>query len=291
MNRTRIIDNALLFYCWFCGILLVSAVATLLGFLLFKSLPGLNLKLLFGDVPWYHAIIGKQIVFDGIWPAMVGTFYLIVLSTTIAIPIGISAGIYLSEYCPVSLKPVFSFLIDLLAGIPSIVMGLFGLSLVLLVHEWITPKANTCLIVSALCLAFLVLPYLIKTTQIALNAIPGELRVVGPSLGMSQCDDLWHIRLPRAVKNILSGVILSIGRCAEDTAVIMLTGVVASGGVPDSLFAKYEALPFYIFYIAAEHTSPEELSRGYGASLVLLIITGMLFFLSFLIQKRLMRKW
>jgi phosphate transport system permease protein len=291
MNRTRIIDNSLLFYCWFCGIFLVSSVATLLGFLLFKSLPGLNLKLLFGDVPWYQAVIGKQIVFDGIWPAMVGTFYLIVLSTIIAIPIGVSAGIYLSEYCPVPLRPAFSFLIDLLAGIPSIVMGLFGLSLVLLVHEWITPKANTCLIVSALCLAFLVLPYLIKTTQIALHSIPGELQVVGPSLGMSKCDDLWYIRLPRAVKNILSGVILAIGRCAEDTAVIMLTGVVASGGVPDSLFAKYEALPFYIFYIAAEHTSPEELARGYGASLVLLIITGMLFLLSFIIQKRLLRKW
>ena len=89
----------------------------------------------------------------------------------------------------------------------------------------------------------------------------------------------------------LSGVILSIGRCAEDTAVIMLTGVVAIGGIPNSIFSKYEALPFYIFYIAAEYTSADELARGYGASLILLTITGILFFISYLIRKRLTRRW
>lgn len=291
MNKTRVLEKSLLSYCWCCGILLVASVAILIAFLLYRSLPVLSLSLIFGDAPWYKAILGKQIVFEGIWPAVVGTFYLIVLSTLISIPLGISAGIYLSEYCPDRLKTAFSFLVDLLAGIPSIVMGLFGLSLVLLVHQWITPKANTCLIVSAFCLAFLVLPYLIKTTQIALNSIPRELQFIGPSLGLNKFDDLWHIRLPQSIKSILSGVILSIGRCAEDTAVIMLTGVVASGGLPTSIFSKYEALPFYIFYIAAEHTSSEELSRGYGASLVLLTLTGILFLISFIIQKRLLRKW
>ncbi len=291
MNKTKIFENSLLFYCWCCGILLIASVATLIGFLLYKGLPVLSFKLIFGDVAWYKAMIGKQIVFDGIWPAMVGTFYLIVLSTIISIPLGISAGIYISEYCPNRLKIAFSFLVDLLAGIPSIVMGLFGLSLVLLVHQFITPKANNCLIVSASCLAFLVLPYLIKTTQIALSSIPKDLQVIGPSLGLNKFEDLWHVRLPQSIKSILSGVILSIGRCAEDTAVIMLTGVVASGGIPNSIFSKYEALPFYIFYIAAEHTSLEELSRGYGASLVLLTITGILFLISFIIQKRLLRKW
>lgn len=291
MNKAKLIENSVLFYCWFCGFLLIAAIGILIGFLMLKSIPTLSLNLIFGDTPWHQAITGQQAVFDGIWPAMVGTFYLIALSTIISIPVGISAGVFLSEYCPVGLKTVFSFFIDLLAGIPSIVMGLFGLSLVLLVHQFITLKANTCLIVSALCLAFLVLPYLIKTTQIALNSIPRELKLIGPSLGMSKLDDLWHIRLPQSTKSILSGVVLSIGRCAEDTAVIMLTGVVASGGIPGSIFSKYEALPFYIFYIAAEHTSPEELSQGYGASLILLTITGMLFLLSFIIQKRLLRKW
>lgn len=291
MRKNKIFENILLVYSWLCGIFLLLVVACLLGFLLYKSIPVLGLGLIFGDVPWYKAILGKQIVFDGIWPAMVGTFFLIVLSTVISIPLGISAGIYLAEYCPISLRAVFSFLVDLLAGIPSIVMGLFGLSLVLLIHRFITPAANTCLIVSALSLAFLVLPYLIKTTQIALVSIPRESRLIGPSLGFGRLDDLWHIRLPQSTKNILSGVILSIGRCAEDTAVIMLTGVVAIGGIPNSIFSKYEALPFYIFYIAAEYTSYDELARGYGASLILLTITGMLFFISYLIRKRLTRRW
>jgi phosphate transport system permease protein len=291
MKRTQTIENFLFLYCWSCGIFLITVVACLIGFLLYKSMPNIGLKLIFGDVHWYKALIGKQIVFDGIWPAMAGTFFLIILSTAISIPLGISAGIYLSEYCPANLKAMFSFFIDLLAGIPSIVMGLFGFSLVLLIHKFITPAANTCLIVSALSLAFLVLPYLIKTTQIALSSIPKESQLIGPSLGFSKLDDLWHIRLPQSTKNILSGIILSIGRCAEDTAVIMLTGVVAIGGISDSIFSKYEALPFYIFYIAAEYTSAEELARGYGASLILLTITGTLFFVSYMIRKRLEKRW
>jgi phosphate transport system permease protein len=90
---------------------------------------------------------------------------------------------------------------------------------------------------------------------------------------------------------LLSGVILSVGRAAEDTAVILLTGVVANAGLPASLTDKFEALPFTIFYLAAEYRTPEELDRGFGAALVLLLLTSLLFVGARLVQRAFERQW
>jgi phosphate transport system permease protein len=91
--------------------------------------------------------------------------------------------------------------------------------------------------------------------------------------------------LPRALPSIASGIVLAIGRCAEDTAVIMLTGAVASAGVPKGLLHHYEALPFFIYYISSQYADPAELSHGYGAAIILLALCLTLFFLSKLLQK------
>ncbi|MCG8333665.1 MAG: phosphate ABC transporter permease, partial [Proteobacteria bacterium] len=92
--------------------------------------------------------------------------------------------------------------------------------------------------------------------------------------------------LPRSMNGIVSGIVLSIGRCAEDTAVIMLTGVVATAGIPKSLFGSYEALPFYIYYISSQYSDQQELQKGFGAALILLALCGMLLALALLIKKR-----
>jgi len=97
--------------------------------------------------------------------------------------------------------------------------------------------------------------------------------------------NIIYVLIPKSLSGIISGVILAIGRCAEDTAVIMLTGVVASAGVPKSLLANYEALPFYIYYISSQYMNEEELSSGYGAAIVLLGICAVLFLFAFMIQK------
>ena len=93
--------------------------------------------------------------------------------------------------------------------------------------------------------------------------------------------------IPRALSGIVSGIILSIGRCAEDTAVIMLTGVVATAGLPVSVLSQYEALPFYIYYISSQYVDQAELSRGYGACLVLLGTCAILFMLAYYVKKSL----
>ena len=88
------------------------------------------------------------------------------------------------------------------------------------------------------------LPYIIRTTQVCLENLPPDIRLAGPSLGATKLQNIVYVPLPTSLSGLLSGAILAIGRCAEDTAVIMLTGAVAMAGVPHSLFSGYEALPF-----------------------------------------------
>jgi phosphate transport system permease protein len=179
----------------------------------------------------------------------------------------------------------------MLAGVPSIVMGLFGFALILLLRRTLAPTANTCLLLAAFCMAILVLPYLVRTTQTALESIPREVRWIGPSLGLTRVQTLRSVLLPAASRGILGGVILSIGRAAEDTAVIMLTGVVASAGMPRGLLDKFEALPFRIYVTAAEHRDAAELALGFGGALTLLLLTSVLFILAAWLQRNLERRW
>jgi len=270
---------------WLCGIVLLGAVFTVIGYLLFKGFGTLGPQLLFGSVNPLEALLFKKQVFDGLFPAVVGTLLLVILSVGIAIPIGITSGVYMAEYANGGVKKIFSLLFDILASIPSIVVGLFGFSLAVFLHRHFSEKIYPSLLISSLALAFLVLPYIIRTTQIALETLPRETRLTALALGATKLQNIFYVLIPKSLSGIISGVILAIGRCAEDTAVIMLTGVVASAGVPKSLLANYEALPFYIYYISSQYMNAEELSSGYGAAIVLLGICAVLFLFAFMIQK------
>ncbi len=270
---------------WLCGIVLLGAVSTVIGYLLFKGFGTLGPQLLFGSVNPLEALLFKKQVFDGLFPAVVGTLLLVILSVGIAIPIGMTSGVYMAEYANGSVKKIFSLLFDILASIPSIVIGLFGFALAVFLHRHFSEKIYPSLLISSLALAFLVLPYIIRTTQIALETLPRETRLTALALGATKLQNIIYVLIPKSLSGIISGVILAIGRCAEDTAVIMLTGVVASAGVPKSLLANYEALPFYIYYISSQYMNEEELSSGYGAAIVLLGICAVLFLFAFMIQK------
>lgn len=278
-------------FAWLATIATMAAIFILIGFLVLRGYSTINLELFFGDAQWFKAIIGSQPVFGGLWPAMAGTIALVLLSCSMAVPIGISAGIYLSEYASPRLKSSVGFAVDLMTGIPSIVMGLFGFSIIILLKNTFLPQARTCIMLAAGCIALLVMPYLIRTTQNALQGISEDKRLLGISLGFSNWQNIRHILLPFASKGILSGIILSVGRAAEDTAVILLTGVVSQAFVPRSLWDKFEAIPFRIYFLAAEHKTSAELDQAYGAALVLLMVTGMLFILAFMFQKSIEKKW
>ncbi len=277
-------DKLLVCFSWGAVLLLVASVTAIIGFLVIKGYRSINLELIFADTRPLDAVLFKRPVFGGLFPAIIGTFFLILLSVGVALPLGLATGIYLAEYAPAGLKGFFSLIVDILAGIPSIVVGLFGFSITIFLHHFYDNRIFPCLLISALSLAFLVLPYIIKTTQEAIESLPLQIKLTAPSLGASKFENIIFVLLPSALSDVVSGVVLAIGRCAEDTAVIMLTGVVATAGIPKSIFASFEALPFYIYYIASEYSDPSELMKGYGAALILLLICAGLFALAHLIK-------
>ena len=179
----------------------------------------------------------------------------------------------------------------MLAGMPSIVMGLFGFSLILLLRHSVAPRANTGMLLAASCLALLVLPVLVATTREALEAVPDSLRLAASALGMTPARRLSHVLLPISVRGIGGGVVLALGRAAEDTAVIMFTGVVANAGLPAGLTDKFESLSFSIYYTAAQYQDQTELLRGFGTALVLLGISVMLLCAARFLENGYRRRW
>lgn len=283
--RLRVLERLTVLFAWAAGLMLLSAVFLLMGYLFVKGGSSVNLSLIFGDASPLQALLFKQRVFDGLFPAIIGTLILILLSILWAIPIGIATGIYLAEYAGARVKRVLDALFDVLSGIPSIVVGLFGFSFAVFLHKKYSNDIGPCLLISSLALSFLVLPYIIRTTQAALEGISPRFRLTALALGATRLQNIFLVLIPKSLSGIMSGIILAIGRCAEDTAVIMLTGAVASAGLPRSLFSQYEALPFYIYYISSQYSNPDELMQGYGASIILLLLCALLFALAYGIRK------
>ena len=286
MVMRKVQEKIIIVLAWLCSLLLLASVATIIGYLFFKGLATINLTLIFGDTAPLEAILLQRQVFDGLLPAMVGTMALVLLALAFAIPFGIAAGIYMAEYGKGRLKSCFSLFFDILASIPSIVVGLFGFSVAVFLHHHLSERIYPCLLIATLALAFLVLPYMIRTTQVALESIPVTIRQTAPALGATKLQNIIHVLIPHSLSAMMSGIVLAMGRCVEDTAVIMLTGVVVSAGIPKSIFAGFEALPFYIYYISAQYSDSRELANGYGAAIILLVICMMLFGLAFLIKGR-----
>ncbi len=277
-------------FLWLSATVVCASVGILLFFLLHRGFSSLSLGLIFGDADPIKALFSKERVFDGIFPAIVGTFMVVFLSVIWAIPLGVLSGIYIAEFGSSRFKRVFNFSLDLLASVPSIVIGLFGLTVAIFLHRYLSQRIYPCLLISSISLAILILPYIARTTQLSIEGVSASTRLAGLSLGASKLQNLFYVLFPNSVSGILSGVILALGRAAEDTAVIMLTGVVATAGVPHSVLAKFEALPFYIYYISSQYSDQAELASGFGATIILLTLCGILFCFAHVSKSILVRK-
>ena len=211
-------------------------------------------------------------------PSIEGTLSLVFLSVLFATPIGIMAAIYIHSFAKGVVKKLLDFSFELLASIPSIIIGLFGFSLLLVLHRFFEFFRGS-LILSSLSLSFLILPYIVKSTQLGFLETPKSYINIAYSLGSSKKDIIFKILLPFAKKHILKGVFLCISRSAEDTAVIMLTGVVASYGNVEGIFSPFEALPFYIYYTTANYTDENQLNTIFVAIVILMMISTTFMFL------------
>ena len=208
----------------------------------------------------------------GILPAIVGTFYLTLGTAIFSVPIGIGAAIYLSEYASENrLTSMIRLAIINLAGIPSVVYGLFGLGLFVLFLNF-----GTSILAGSLTLAIMTLPVIISTTEEALSAVPQAFRVVSISLGATHWQTIRRIVLPQSLPGILTGVILGLERAAGETAPILFTvAAFFLPRLPHSPLDATMALPYHLFVISTQ-VPGMPVKIQYGTALVLLaFVLGM----------------
>ena len=206
----------------------------------------------------------------GIFPAIVGTLYLIVGSGIISFPIGIMSGIYMNEYATNGKVVRFiRIMTNNLSGVPSVVFGLFGMSLFVNALGW-----GDSIIAGSFTLALMSLPLIIRTTEEALKSIDDSFRHGSLALGATKLQTIRRVVLPMAFPNIITGLILSVGRVSGETAPILFTvAAYFLPQLPGSIFDQCMALPYHLYVISTSGTDIEA-SRGmaYGTALVLIAI-------------------
>ena len=209
---------------------------------------------------------------DGLLPSIVGTVALVALTAVIAAPLGIAAAVYLREYAPRGpLVRLIRLAIVNLAGVPSVVYGLFGLALFVTLLGF-----GRCLLAGACTLALLALPLVITASEEALRQVPERLRAASFALGATRWQTVRRIVLPNALPGIITGLILSVGRAAGETAPILFTAafIALTKPFPSSVLDPIEALPFKLYYMATEaHGITEDVKWATAAVLVGLVLT------------------
>lgn len=209
----------------------------------------------------------------GIYPAIIGTLYLVLGSSLFSFPIGIMSGIYMNEYAQGNKIATFiRIMTNNLSGVPSVVFGLFGMSLFVN-----TMGFGDSIIAGSLTLGLLSLPLVIRTTEESLKAIETSYREGSLALGATKLQTIRKVILPMAFPNIITGLILSIGRVSGETAPILFTvAAYFLPKLPTSIFDQVMALPYHLYVISTSGTNVEA-SRGiaYGTALVLIVIVLM----------------
>jgi phosphate transport system permease protein len=204
----------------------------------------------------------------GIFPAILGTIYLILGTIIISMPIGILSAIYLNEYAQKGrLTRMIRMSIINMAGVPSVVYGLFGLGFFVIFLNF-----GRSILAGSLTLAFLILPVIITSSEEALKSVPDTYRHASLALGATRWQTIIKVVLPQALPGIITGSVIGIGRAAGETAPIIFTvAAFSQPNLPNSIFSQVMALPYHLYVLATQLTNaPEDMQ--WGTALVLLII-------------------
>ena len=264
------------------AIVAVLPIIAIIAFIVYQGASAISLEFIFG-------FPSDGMRSGGIWPAIVGTFFLTLGCAILVTPVGIGAAIYLSEYASENrwTQSIRIAIINL-AGIPSVVYGLFGLGLFV-----IFLNLGISIIAGAFTLAIMTLPVIITTTEEALRSVPQSFRVVSRSVGATQWQTVRRIVLPQALPGILTGVILGLERAAGETAPILFTAAVFFlPQLPSSALDPTMALPYHLYVISTQVPGMEP-SIQYGTALVLLFfVLGMNLIATFIRSRaRARRQW
>ena len=224
----------------------------------------------------------------GIFPCIVGTLYLTAGAILTALPLGVASAVYLSEYARdgVALR-IIRLGIQNLAGVPSVVFGLFGAALFVTLLGF-----NKSILAGSLTLGLLILPTVVGASEEALRQVPATFREASLGLGATRWQTIWRVVLPAAMPGILTGSILGVGRAAGETAPIMFTAAAfATGVLPTSIFDEVMALPYHVYVLVTAGTQINETRPiQYGTVLVLIVLVLGLSLSAIIIRARMRRK-
>ncbi|MEI7946538.1 MAG: phosphate ABC transporter permease PstA [bacterium] len=256
-------------------LLTVLVLLFVVAFVLVKGLPGVTWDFL-SSAP---REMGKE---GGILPTLVGTVLLPLLAIGIAMPLGVGTAIYLTEYTrETRMTRALRFGTDCLAGIPSIIFGLFGF-----IFFVVMLKMGWCLLSGALTLSIMVLPTIIRTSEEAIRAVPNSYREVSFSLGATRWETVMKVILPNALPGIVTGMILGVGRSIGETAAVIFTAG-SSLRMPMTVFDSVRTMSVHFYILAREGISNE---KAYATAAVLIISVLLINFVAYTMMNRFISK-
>lgn len=279
MRNPHRTQNIAFFFLLLATLLIVIPVGLIVVIIVQKGMPAINWQFL-SDIPRQGMRAG------GIFPAIIGTIYLVSGAIIFALPIGLLAAVYLSEYSKDNLLTrIIKLAIINLAGVPSVVYGLFGLALFVVFF-----KFGASILSGSLTLGIMILPLIITASREALESVPQTFREVSLSLGASKWQTIRHIVLPNAIPGILTGTILGLGRAAGETAPILFTvAAFYLPQLPKSIFDQAMALPYHLYVISTQVPNVDEKIR-YGTAFVLLALVLFMNLVAIIIRYKFRKK-
>jgi len=263
-------------------VLLIVPVLIILTVLTVKGGSVVSLEFLFSEPT-------EGMTAGGIFPALIGTIWLVAVALLVSVPIGVAAAIYLSEYAPDNwLTRVINLAIINLAGVPSIVHALFGVGAFVLFFGF-----GTCILSASLTLAIMTLPVVIVSTREAMQSVPKAFREACWSMGATRWQTIRQVVLPNSISGILTGIILEVSRTAGETAPIMFTGAAFFlPFLPQSVFDQTMALSLHLFVISTQVPGvPEPLPYGVALVLIAIVLAMNALSIAFRMYLRGKKKW
>jgi phosphate transport system permease protein len=257
--RNRQIQVLVRVFLGLVTVLLIVPVLIILAMLVWKGGPAINMEFLFSDPT-------DQLRAGGIFPALIGTIWLVTVALLASVPVGLAAALYLSEYAPDNwLTRSINLAIINLAGVPSIVHALFGVGAFVLFLGF-----GESILAASLTLAIMTLPVVIVATRESLQAVPHAFREACWNMGATRWQTIRRVVLPNAISGLLTGIILEVSRTAGETAPIMFTGAALFiPFLPQSVFDQTMALSYHLYGVSTMIPGITE-ERKFGAALVLI---------------------
>ncbi len=262
----KLSQNGAFLVFWFTGVVAVLIMAFVVGYIMVQGIPQLNIE--FFTTSPRGGLSGD----GGIYSTIVTTFYMIVVTLAFATPLGVGAAIYLTEYSEKAesifvrkLVALARFGVETLAGVPSIIFGLFGYALFVSALN-----LGFSILSASLAGACLIIPVIIRTTEEALKSVPDSYRQGSLALGATKWETIWKVILPSAFPGISTGILLSAGRIVSETAIFFVT-LGGSYRVPHSLMSGGRTMALHVYYLAME-TRAFDKAMSTAAVLVALIV-------------------